>query len=147
MNVALIPHVVWKNSDDRGPLSELYKRFSYTGRVLLIEDCCAEELKGYIAHCRYMVAARTHASIAAYSSSVPTLVVGYSIKARGIAMDLFGTADNYVVPVQSLINETDLSSAFKWLEKNGSNIKTHLHSFIPLYQQRVVEAENVITSL
>ena len=147
MNVALIPHVIWENNDDRGPLSELYKRFSYTGRVLLIEDCCAEELKGYIAHCRYMVAARTHASIAAYSSSVPTLVVGYSIKAQGIATDLFGTADNYVVPAQSLMNETDLSSAFKWFEKNESDIKTHLQTFIPLYQQRVVEAEKVIKSL
>ena len=48
------------------------------------------------------IGARTHATIAAYSSCVPTLVVGYSIKARGIAKDLFGTDEGYVLPVQAL---------------------------------------------
>ena len=91
MQVALIPHVVWSHNDDRKPLSQLYEMFKDTGRVVMIEDHNAEELKGYIARCRLMVVARTHASIAAYSTQVPTLVVGYSVKARGIAKDIFGS--------------------------------------------------------
>lgn len=59
------------------------------------------------------IGARTHATIAAYSSLVPTLVVGYSVKARGIARDLFGTEKNYVLPVQLLRKEEDLTGGLQ----------------------------------
>lgn len=49
----------------------------------MIEDASCGDLKGYISRCRFLVAARTHASIAAYSTGVPALVAGYSVKARG----------------------------------------------------------------
>lgn len=90
----------------------------------MIDDCNAEELKGYIARCRYMIAARTHASIAAYSQKVPTLVVGYSIKARGIAKDLFGTEDNYVIPVQTLTDPFELKNAFCWMVSHEQMIRS-----------------------
>lgn len=115
MNVALIPHVVWSHNDDRIPLRKLFEMFKETNRIVFIEDHDAEELKGFIARCRFLVAARTHATIAAYSSSVPTLVIGYSIKSRGIAKDLFGTEQDYVLPVGNMINEDDLKESFIWL--------------------------------
>lgn len=137
MNVALIPHVVWPHNDDRKPLTQLYDMFMDSGRVCMIEDHNCEELKGYISRCRFMVTARTHASIAAYSTCVPTLVVGYSVKARGIAKDLFGTDENYVIPVQSLKEEKDLLEAFKWLQNNETSVRTHLCGFIPEYVTRL----------
>jgi len=133
MNVALIPHVVWADNDDREPLRLLYDEFKETGRVVMIEDATAEELKGYIARCRFMVAARTHASIAAYSQSVPTLVVGYSVKALGIATDLFGTSDNYVVSVQDLKQKYDLRNAFDWLVGNEMVIRKRYANFLNSY--------------
>ena len=48
MQIALIPHVVWNYNDDRIPLQFLYNEFKGTGRVVLIEDHNAEELKGFI---------------------------------------------------------------------------------------------------
>ena len=51
-----------------------------TGRVLLVGDHNCMELKGFIGRCRFFVGARTHATIAAYSSCVPTLAAGYSVK-------------------------------------------------------------------
>ena len=114
-NIALIPHVVWPSNDDRRPLEELYLEFKDTKRVTLIEDAPAQELKGYISMCSFFVGARTHSTIAAYSSGVPTLVIGYSVKSRGIATDLFGTYTNYVLPVQE-INEPDaMIKAYKWI--------------------------------
>ncbi len=145
MNIALIPHVVWNHNDDRIPLQLLYDRFKGTDRVVMIEDCNAEELKGYIARCRFMVVARTHASIAAYSTCVPTLVVGYSVKAKGIAKDIFGTYENYVIPVQSLQNKEDLTISFRWLQENETSIKNHLNNFIPEYCERVWELRDIIT--
>lgn len=133
MNVALIPHVTWKDNDDREPLKLLYDLFSSTGRICMIIDHNAEELKGYIARCRFMVAARTHASIAAYSTYIPTLVVGYSVKAKGIAIDIFGTDEHYVIPVQHLSEGNELSDAFHWIKDHEEDIRNRLKSFIPEY--------------
>ena len=134
--IALIPHVVWRHSNDYDLLNPLYEKYKDTGRVVLIEDCSAEELKGYISRCRLLIAARTHASIAAYSSCVPTLVVGYSVKAKGIAKDIFGTYQNYVLPVQSFSSDNNLVQGFEWLQKNEDSIREHLQGFMPSYCQK-----------
>lgn len=138
MQIALIPHVVWGGKDDRVPLKMLYEKYKNTGRVVMIEDHNCMELKGYIARCRFMIAARTHASIAAYSTCVPTLVVGYSVKAKGIAKDIFGTYENYVLPVQSLSQEDDLTNAFDWIYQREDQIRTHLQSMMPEYRDRAL---------
>lgn len=136
MQIALIPHVIWQDNDDRKPLHKLYDYFKYTGRVCIVCDCDAEELKGYVARCRFMVAARTHASIAAYSTKVPTLVVGYSIKARGIAMDIFGSEEHFVLPVQSLKEEHDLTDEFRWIMHHESDIRKYMDGFMPGYIEK-----------
>lgn len=137
MNIALIPHVVWQGNNDNEPIKILHEKYKNTGRVAKVEDCNATELKGYIARCRFFVGARTHATIAAYSNCVPTLVVGYSVKSRGIAKDLFGTEENYVRSVKDIRNEEDLVDSFIWLMKNEQNIKAHLVSTMPEYIQQV----------
>lgn len=147
MQIALIPHVVWSHNDDRIPLQLLYNQFKDTGRVCLIGDHSAEELKGYIARCRFMVAARTHASIAAYSEQIPTLVVGYSIKARGIAKDLFGTDENYVIPVQELTSKNSLVKTFCFLvEAEKENLQL-LSNVIPQYKMKVHGMKKILELL
>jgi polysaccharide pyruvyl transferase WcaK-like protein len=136
MNVCLIPHVVWEYNNDRVPLEALYNEFKGSGRVIMIEDHNCEELKGYISRCRFFVGARTHATIAAYSTCVPTLVVGYSIKSKGIAKDLFGTYKNYVVPVQNMVDDTEIISAFKFIMDNEDNIKLCLNKVVPQYMKK-----------
>lgn len=137
MQIAFIPHVIWQHNDDRLPLQTLFEQFKDTGRVCMIPDHNAEELKGFIARCRFMVVARTHASIAAYSQHIPTLVVGYSVKAKGIATDIFGTEQNYVIPVQSLREEDDLTHAFNWLVEQEDSIKKHYQEIMPTYIERI----------
>lgn len=138
MHVALIPHVVRSGSDDRGPIRELYAAFQDTGRVVEIPDATCEELKGFISRCRFFIGARTHATIAAYSTCVPTLVVGYSVKAIGIARDLFGTDENYVLPVQSLKEPEDLRKAFDWLAAREEGIRSHLTDSMPAYREKAL---------
>lgn len=139
MQIALIPHVVWERNDDRKPLGELYDTFKATERVIQIKDASCEELKGYIARCRMFVGARTHATIAAYSSLVPTLVVGYSVKARGIARDLFGTCENYVIPVQQLYKKEDLIDAFEWLRDYEDEMREDLKEVMPAYKEKALQ--------
>lgn len=148
MNVALIPHVIWEdNNDDRVPSRELYNKFKNTGRIMIIEDNNCEVLKGYISRCRIFIGARTHSTIAAYSTCVPTLVVGYSIKAKGIANDIFGSYENYVLPVQALNTDNDLTLAFKWLKDREKEVKAHLKEFMPGYCLKSYEAAKEISNL
>ncbi len=147
MQIALIPHVVWERNDDRGPVHELYLAFADTGRVAEIGDGGCEELKGFIGRCRFFVGARTHATIAAYSMGVPTLVVGYSVKARGIARDLFGTEENYVLPVQSLEKKDDLTKGFQWLLSHEKEVKEKLGEVMPGYKKRALETGKEVDRL
>ena len=145
--VALIPHVVIANNDDRIPLRNLYEEFASSGRVLLIEDhnCC--ELKGYISRCRMFIGARTHATIAAYSTCVPTLVLGYSVKSKGIARDVFATEEHYVLPVQEMRNPAELADGFDWLVSNEESIRSHLKRVMPEYIQRAYTAAKAVSRL
>lgn len=138
MQIALIPHVVRAQNDDRKPIHQLYEEFKDTGRVIEIPDGSCEELKGYISRCRFFVGARTHATIAAYSTCVPTLVVGYSVKAGGIAKDLFGTEEHYVLPVQSLKKKDDLKNGFSWLVEREEEIRRRLEQIMPEYQEKAL---------
>ena len=145
--IALIPHVVWARNDDRKPIHTLYEKFKDTGRVVEIGDGTCEELKGYISRCRLFVGARTHATIAAYSSCVPTLVVGYSVKARGIARDLFGQEEHYVLPVQSLRNRDDLVKEFQWLLSQEKEIREKLVKKMPDYRNLALETGKEVDRL
>ena len=140
MNVCLIPHVVWPYNNDLEPINILYHEFGDSERVSKIVDgnCC--ELKGYIARCRFFVGARTHATIAAYSTCVPTLVVGYSVKSRGIARDLFGTDKGYVLPVQALKKQDDLKCSFQHLLATEQEQKSRLSEIIPDYKKLAASA-------
>ena len=143
-NVVLVPHVIWEdNNDDREPLKYLYEKYKRTKRIILLEDQNCEKLKGVISKCRFFIGARTHSTIAAYSSFVPTLVVGYSIKAKGIAKDLFDTYENYVIPVQSFEDENRLLNSFKWLMDNEKDIKEHLENYIPIYKESKFDIDSL----
>ena len=147
MQIALIPHVVWVSNDDRKPLKVLYDKFKDTNRVIMLDDYNCMELKGFISRCRMFIGARTHSTIAAYSTCVPTLVIGYSVKAKGIAKDIFGTYENYVLPVQSLSNKDDLINAFKWMKDNEDDIRKHLNEFMPGYKEKALQGKVEIEKL
>ena len=134
--IMLIPHVVTRFSDDREPVRTLYDMYADTGRVIMAPDSTAEELKYMISRCRLLIAARTHASIAAYSTYVPTLVVGYSVKAMGIANDLFGSYEGYVCPVQDLHVKSDLTDAYMDLEAHADEQRDILKERIPEWIKR-----------
>ena len=145
--VALIPHVVWETNDDRKMLAELKSMFADNDRVVMVEDHDCTRQKYIIANCRIFVGARTHATIAAYSSCVPTLVVGYSVKAKGIAKDLFGNYEDYVIPVQLLKESNDLVKAFEFILDNENEIREHLNNIMPEYVAKTRLAVDAVKKL
>ncbi len=129
--IALIPHVVTEGGSDLGVLRLLFEKYKETGRVYLIDENSTMncmQLKFALSRCRFAVVARTHASIAAYSCCVPTLVMGYSIKAKGIACDLFGDDKEYVISSGALKSPSDLWDAFVNILENEESIKATLEN-------------------
>ncbi len=145
MQIALIPHVVWGGNDDRDALARLREVIGGGERVFTIADAKASDLKCIISRLRFFVGARTHATIAAYSSCVPTLTLGYSVKARGIARDLFGQEQGYVIGVQSLSDEDELLSAFRdVIMRDEISIRARLQAIMPGYKAQAATAANII---
>lgn len=131
--IALISHVVWENNNDMALNRKLFESFKSCGRVFVVDDSNTCVLKGYISRCKFFIGARTHATIAAYSTCVPTIVVGYSVKSLGIAKDIFGTHENYVIPADEIKDSKALCRAFDWMAEEENNIKNHLEDVMPQY--------------
>ena len=145
-HVALITHVVWERNDDRKPVQKLYDQFkaAFGERLCILADGTCQELKGDISRCRFFVGARTHATIAAYSTCVPTLVAGYSVKSVGIAKDLFGEEENYVVDVRTLEDEQSLTRYFRKLEMNEIHVRELLQDRIPAYVEELQKLKGIV---
>ncbi len=138
MNIALIPHVRLPYTDDMDVLRPIFEKYKATGRMVLIDDMAlgCKQLKYYISKCRFFFGARTHSIIAAYSTGVPALALGYSVKAKGIATDLFGTDDNYVVSARTLDDPTATVRAFRYVMDNELPIRDTLNRIMPEYKER-----------
>ncbi|MEE0945222.1 MAG: Coenzyme F420 hydrogenase/dehydrogenase, beta subunit C-terminal domain [Acutalibacteraceae bacterium] len=141
MGICLIPHVYdWKKQSVDVELNNIiYNMFKDTGRVSCVtKDYTCEQLKYIISNCRFFIGARTHATIAAYSTGVPTLVIGYSVKSKGIATDIFGTDTGYVVPFDELKKPSQLVDTFLGhIVANESQIKKRYAEFLPSYIKTV----------
>ena len=68
-------------------------------RILCAPDnLSAAETKWLISQCSVFAGARTHSTIAAWSSCVPTLSFAYSVKARGLNEDIYGSREYCLDP-------------------------------------------------
>lgn len=156
MQVALIPYSVLPGDDDRSALEELKQDFANDKRVITVADAGAGELKYIISQLRFFIGARTHAVIAAYSTLIPTLAISSAVEARGIAADIFGDAEHYVLPIQQLVQAEQLMQAFAWLMEHERSIRQRLQDMMPNYQglatgaalylQRVLDGKELLIS-
>jgi len=98
-SLLLFPHVTMPSDDDREALALLEHGLTESECTRLCwtpGGLNAAQRKYLISKCAILICCRTHASIAGYSTGVPTLVVGYSVKAQGIGQDL--DMERWVIP-------------------------------------------------
>ena len=147
MNILFVPHVVEEGNNDYDFMKPLFDEFEVTKRVAILPpDLEARQYKAYIAGTRFFVGARTHATIAAYSSGVPTIALGYSVKARGIAKDIFGE-EKYVLDFNSMENSEPLRDEFLKMIENESEIRGELMRSIPLRMRSAMEAGEMLQKI
>jgi polysaccharide pyruvyl transferase WcaK-like protein len=136
LGVAFVPHVVLSMDNDVDAIQSVLDGFLDNPRIYCApNNLNAGHYKYIISRCRFGIFARTHASIAAYSSCVPAIAIGYSIKAQGLAADL--GFSKYLCPVAS-ISPDSLIDCFRRLMEDEASLRSLLTSKLPLYQKQAV---------
>ena len=133
----LVPHVVCPGNDDHEFLSRVAAelRASHRSRVLVVgPDYDARQLKWIISQLRLFAGSRTHATIAALSTGVPTISVGYSVKARGINQDVFGH-DRWLIQLRQLDAPT-LAALVGDLLSEEAEVRAQIARVMPAYRDR-----------
>ena len=145
--IAMIPHVRQKGNNDLEPIKKLAQELNSERILVVEEDYNCMQLKDIIARCKMFIGCRTHSTIAAYSTCVPTLVVGYSVKAKGIAKDIFGDYGDLLVDVRNFENDDDLLKKFLTFNERESELRNYMKEMMPAYIQRAYNAKEAIQKL
>jgi colanic acid/amylovoran biosynthesis protein len=147
LTIALTPHVTQDGNNDYEILREFFKQFRDSNRVILLPDHLnAIQYKGYIARMRFFIGARTHATIAAYSTCVPTMVLGYSVKSKGIAKDIFGE-EKLVLSIEEISNGNRLKEKFDEMVREERELRQSLQQTIPKIKRMSYKAVEYLNEL
>lgn len=140
MPIVLIPHDTRPHTNDYKFMREVLENLGgdRSDIFLLREDLTAAETKWVISRMKCMVAARTHATIAAFSSYVPTVSLGYSAKAEGINKQIFGHTDFLISG--SDIDRDNVVSTIRNVINSNDDIRGHLRNKLPDIQKKALDA-------
>lgn len=140
LHIALIPHVdPARPGDFAGDWAYMEGLRNKLGLPdaqvkLLPPNLNAGQLKWALAQCTCFIGARTHATIGAISSGVPTLSIAYSVKARGINEDLFGDT-RYMLDTPK-VDAQSLHAGLALLLADRQRIQTMLAERLPEWRRR-----------
>jgi colanic acid/amylovoran biosynthesis protein len=107
-------------------------------RYLVSPEYNAAETKWIISQMALFAGARTHSTIAALSSGVPTLSFAYSIKAQGINRDIFGHTDYCMEPTD--LDAEGVAGRVSSMLDDSAAIKNDLAGRIPGIQRAALHA-------
>ncbi|QNH04850.1 polysaccharide pyruvyl transferase family protein [Pseudomonas sp. B11D7D] len=146
--VLLVPHVVplvgASDNDDAIYMRRIIEAAPDLAGCLKMmpADLNAAQIKNVISRVRFFIGARTHATIAALSSGLPTISIAYSIKARGINRDLFD--DEAVVLPTPELSDAALQKKFLYLVTHEEMLRERLREALPRYRQQVEQAAGAL---
>ncbi len=132
--IVLVPHVaaVDESDDDyilARRVAEQIDR-NWAGRIFCVgPELSAAETKWVISRCSVFAGMRTHSTIAAFSTGVPTLSFAYSVKARGLNKDIFGSLD-YCLEPGDVRPDAVSAHVLRLLEQEAA-IRAHLNARVP----------------
>jgi polysaccharide pyruvyl transferase WcaK-like protein len=145
--VYLISHVTNPNSNDYTFMQRAVSLMpGEKDKITLIPPIYnAEQSKWIIGQMTVFAGARTHSTIAALSSGVPTLSFAYSIKASGINRDIFGHTDFCLEPPK--INAEIVSGRISSMIDEAEMIKSELKTRVPIVQRSAQKSANILEHL
>lgn len=139
-NIYLIPHVTTPGSNDYLFMKDVFSRIKdQKENVILVPPIYnASETKWIISKMQIFAGSRTHSTIAALSSKVPTLSFAYSIKARGINRDIFGN-NEYCLNSEEMYS-SEVTIKIEEMLNNYKKIKNELNTIIPDCEKKALLA-------
>jgi colanic acid/amylovoran biosynthesis protein len=149
LSVLLIPHVDplggnRANSDSHFMRPLLAELADLSTRITMVPPTLnAAQLKHVLGRTKCFIGARTHATIGALSSGVPTLSIAYSTKARGINRDLFGD-ERHVIPTPDL-SATELRRRLDMLLAEQDVVRKHLAQRLPVWRERAATPARLLS--
>lgn len=146
--VLLIPHVLWHGQDDRETASVIENMYRKTNRISILDSTNLnyQQIRFIISKCKFFIGGRTHAVISAYSTCIPTIALGYSIKSKGIAKDL-ELNEKLIVNATAQNSKLNLLNSFTYLMDDYQNIKDTLFSIMPTYKLSTFLIKDYISKL
>lgn len=151
MGVLLVPHVTPLNGsyykNDAHYMNVVLNKVVDLGASvkMMPHQLNASQIKDVISKLRFFIGARTHATIAALSSGVPTVSIAYSVKAKGINKDLFGNEDP-VLQTPNLSSQS-LQKSLEWLFNEENALRDTLTTRIPKLQDAARQAVKKCTEV
>lgn len=151
LGVLLVPHVNPLEGEhaagDATYMAELLEQLGDLGNsvAMMPHEFNAAQIKYVISQLRFFIGARTHSTIAALSSGVPTVSIAYSVKARGINRDLFGN-EQAVLPTRELSADS-LARSLEWLQREEEALRAMLARRIPQLQDEAKQAAARVSGL
>ncbi|MCF7763758.1 MAG: polysaccharide pyruvyl transferase family protein [Verrucomicrobia bacterium] len=149
-HLILIPHVqeLSSRNDDRILATDLARHFQFDNHLQIAGgDFSASDFKGIISQCDMVIAERMHAAIAGLSNGIPTVVIGYSVKAEGILSDLLSpeqVKESTLIPLQDFLK---VPTALKRIESAWTHRETitkTLAGNLPAMKERAALSFEVI---
>jgi len=137
----LIPHVTIPGLDDFTFLEKVWNLTDAQIKseiTLIPPNYNAAETKWIIGNMSLFAGARTHSTIAAFSSNIPTISFAYSIKAKGINRDIFGHEEYCLDPVQ--LTPEIVTLRIKSLLATSDEVRNELQEKIPIIQESAMNA-------
>ena len=124
-DIALISHVNTATSSDSRVIQDVLGEFLEQENVHVIPtDLSAAEYKGIVSKSDYVVASRTHVTIAGFSTATPVLSIAYSAKAPRLNAFLFGH-ESFTIK-SSELSEKNLEDTFQRIVDNKEEISETL---------------------
>lgn len=144
--VVLIPHVTLPWADDHRFMAAARDRCDATEEIYLLPPTLnAARTKHVIARMDCLVAARTHATIAAFSTGVPTVSLAYSVKAVGLNRQIFGHTD-YLIGGRRMDPEAIAKLAGRLLA-DKERVTADLTALRPVLHQQAFQAGRYLKEL
>lgn len=151
LSVALLPHVdpldgASENSDSAYMTDLLTALGGPQRRLALVRrGLNAAQIKYLVGRSRYLIAARTHATVAGWSQHVPTVSIAYSIKARGLNQDLFDSLD-HVLDTPKVDRDT-LWASYERLASREADIRSLLQERIPQWRAKAAHSAELLAGI
>lgn len=145
----LIPHVESESDDwdDYKFLQDVYEcsKADKTFLNLVPQNLNAAQLKWIISQVYVFAGARTHSTIAALSTGVPTLSLAYSLKATGINKDVYGNCEYCLNPEEIDVNK--IIEKIGLLISNYKYLRNKLNDEIPYMFDKALLAGKYLKNL